>query len=75
MPQPCHTDNDLRGVSRLRSAFIRMHIHPPELIAREPTPDRFAFTYFRLGSVYPFTQKAALEAPPIISRPSEYYIL
>lgn len=74
MPQPRHADNDLRSVSRLRLAFIRMHIHPPVPIAREPTPiDRIYI--FSVRFQYPFAQKAALKAPPIISRPSEYYIL
>lgn len=74
MPQPLHADNDLRGVGRLRLAFIRMHIHPLESIAREPTSIDCIYI-FSVRFQYLFMQKATLGAPPVIPRPSEYYIM
>jgi len=73
VPQPHYADNDLRGVGRLRLAFIRMHIQSSKPIAREPISIDCIYI-FSVRFLYPFTQKAALGAPPVILRSSEYYI-
>lgn len=71
MPRQRHADNNLCGVGRLFD-FIRMHTQPSESIATRKLLRSIAFTYFRFQ--YPFTQEGALGAPPVIPRPSVYYI-
>lgn len=71
MPRQRHADNNLCGVGRLFD-FIRMHTQPSESIATRKLLRSITFTYFRFQ--YPFTQEAALGAPPVIPRPSVYYI-